>query len=229
MRSIILSATSAILLLCGCATSFTIPRHTVDTPIDASWSTNPILPRDPDPLSLTQLLTIVPDASSCANASFPSECATASAALNPILDGFTKYCVTTAPEKAALLSWMAYESDEFKYNQNHFPGRPGQGTRCMMMPNFVKEYVLSIPELASQAAGKDDVAVLALVQPDEYSFASAAWFYSTHCTDDIKQSVQTGSKSGWTSFLTECVGTTVNESREVYWTRAMQALGAPIS
>jgi len=99
----------------------------------------------------------------------------------------------------------------------------------MMMPNFVKEYALSIPELASQVAGKDDVAVLALVQPDEYSFASAAWFYSTHCTDAVKQGVQTGSKSGWTTFITGCIGTTVDASREAYWTRAMQALGAPIS
>lgn len=99
----------------------------------------------------------------------------------------------------------------------------------MMMPNFVREYVASIPELASQAIGKDDVAVLALVQPDEYSFASASWFYNAHCTEAVKEGVQTGGKSGWSDFITGCVGTTVTESREVYWTRAMQALGAPIS
>lgn len=99
----------------------------------------------------------------------------------------------------------------------------------MLMPPFVKEYASSIPELASQVAGKDDVAILALVQPDVYSFASAAWFYSAHCTETVKQGVQTGSESGWAGFLTGCVGTTVNESREMYWIRAMQALGAPVS
>ena len=228
MRSTILSVASAVLLLANDATSLVIRPPTVGVTTDVSQSTNPFLPRS-DPLCLTQLLSVVPSASSCANASFPSECAAASEALNPILDGFTKYSITTAPEQAALLSWMAFESGEFKFNQNHFPGRPGQGTRCMMMPNFVREYVASIPELAPQAIGKDDVAVLALVLPDEYSFASASWFYSAHCTEAVKQGVQTGSKSGWSDFLTECVGTTVDESREVYWTRAMQALGVPIS
>ena len=228
MRSTILTVASAVLLLGNAATSLVIRQPTVGITIDVSQPANPIPPRS-DPLGLTQLLSVVPTASSCANASFPSECATASEALKPILDGFTKYSVTTPPEQAALLSWMAFESGEFKFNQNHFPGRPGQGTRCMLMPNFVKEYVASIPELAPQAIGKDDVAVLALVQPDEFSLASASWFYSAHCTEAVKQGVQTGSKSGWSDFLTECVGTTVSDSREVYWTRAMQALGTPIS
>jgi hypothetical protein len=126
---------------------------------------------------------------------------------------------------------MAYESGEFKYNQNHFPapGTPGQGTRTMMSPAFVKQYVASIPALASQAAGKSDADILALVQGDAYSFGSAAWFYSAHCSDVVKSAVKTGSRSGWAGFLTGCVDTTVDEgtgdkSREAYWQRAMAAL-----
>ena len=214
MRSTLLSVLTTLLLLGNAVTP---------------GSTNPILSHCQKPLTLPQLLSVVPTASSCASAAFPSECATAEAALKPILDGFTNFSIPTAPEQAALLSWMAFESGEFKFNQNHFPGTPGQGTRNMMMPNFIKEYVLSIPELASQAPGKDVVALLALVQPDKFSFASAAWFYSTHCSEAVKQGVQTGSKSGWAGFLTGCVGTTVSDAREVYWTRAMNALGAPIS
>jgi len=187
-----------------------------------------------DPTS--QLLSIVPTASTCGGAPIPSECATAAEAVGPIISSFANYSILTAPEQAALLSWMAYESAEFKYNQNHFPapGTPGQGTRNMMSPSFVQEYASSIPELAGQVAGKDPVDVLKLVQPDQYSFATAAWFYSTHCDAEVKQGVQAQGQAGWEAFITQCVGTTVDEgtgstSRTAYWQRACQALGVATS
>ena len=100
----------------------------------------------------------------------------------------------------------------------------------MLMPNFVTEYAASIPKLASQAAGKDPATVLKLVQPNEFSFGSAAWFYSTKCSQSIKQGVQTGGKAGWEAFITQCVQTTIDasggdKSQTAYWTRAAKALG----
>ena len=131
---------------------------------------------------------------------------------------------------------MGYESDDFKYNQNHFPapGKPGQGTRTMMSPDFVSKYASSIPAVASQMSGKDAAGILALVQPDQYSFGSAAWFYSTQCSDTIKQGVKTGGQADWKAFLTECVQTTADEgtgdtSRLAYWQRACKALSVPTS
>jgi hypothetical protein len=193
-----------------------------------------LIPRDP----VAQLISIAPTSSSCTGAPFPSECATASTAVGPLISSFATYSVSTAAEQAALLAWMSYESGEFKYNQNHFPapGRPGQGTRTMMMPNFVAEYVASIPALAGQAAAAagDPAATLALVENDTYSFGSAAWFYSTQCSEAIKSQLQTGSESGWDAFLTTCVGTDPSEgtgstSRLAYWQRATAALGVVVS
>lgn len=185
------------------------------------------------PNPVNQLLQIAPTSNSCAGAQFPDECAVSSMpVVKAMVDGFAKYNVTTAEEQAALLSWMAFESGEFKFNHNHFPapGRPGQGTRVMLMPNFVKEYANSIPELKPKvaAAGSDVDKVLALVMPDQYSFAAAAWYYNDHCTAEQKKQVRAGGQSGWqAAFVTGCVGTTVTDERVQYWTRARNALGVP--
>jgi hypothetical protein len=174
----------------------------------------------------------MPLASSCTNAPIADECATASAALSPLLSSFSKYNIQTAPEQAALLSWIAYESAELKYNANHFPapGRPGQGTRNMMMPNYVAEYASSIPELSAQvsAAGGDPAKILQLVQGDEYSFGSAAWFYANKCGEGVKEGVKSGGRAGWEGFITGCVVTSLDDGRVEYWERASRALGIAV-
>ena len=177
-----------------------------------------------DPVS--QLISIAPTSGSCSNAPAAGECATASEAVGPLISSFAQYGITTGAEQAALLSWMAFESDDFKYNKNHFPGTPGQGTRCMMMPNFVQQYASSIPALASQvAATSDPAAILQLVSSDQYSFASASWFLTTKCSQSVRQQLQTGSEAGWEAFVSGCVQTTVTDARKAYWTRATAALG----
>ncbi|KIW19704.1 hypothetical protein PV08_00278 [Exophiala spinifera] len=185
-----------------------------------------------DPVS--QLLAIAPSSNTCANAPFPSECTVTTASLAQIIIGsFASHNVSTAPEQAALLSWMAFESGEWKYNRNHFPapGRPGQGTRVMMMPNYVAEFARSFKELAdgdelggTTTGSGDPDQVLDLVSADKYSFAAAAWYYDTHCTPEVKEGVQTGGEQGWEEFVTVCVGTTVTEGRRGYWVKACEAL-----
>jgi hypothetical protein len=145
--------------------------------------------------------------------------------------------ITTAPELAALLSLIAYESGDFQYNINHFPapGNPGQGTRNMQMAPYNLLYAQSIPALAtplanittaSSAGGLTDDqldAIRALVLPDDYTWGSAAWFLTSQCAS-IRPALQAGGQDAWEAYL-GCVGTTATSDRLAYWTRANQALG----
>jgi hypothetical protein len=209
---------------------------TLTTALLSLTSALPKLPRLPTvldprqaPSPASQLIAIAPSSGTCAGAPLGgAECATAAQAVAPLVSSFATYNVTSAAEQAALLAWMAFETADFKYNANHFPppGTPGQGTRTMMSPGFVKMYAASIPAVAAQAAAlTDPAAVLALVQPDAYSFAAAAWFLSTQCSASVRAGLQTGTLAGWQAWVTGCVQTTVTDARTAYWQRAVQALG----
>jgi hypothetical protein len=147
------------------------------------------------------------------------------------------YGITSPPEIAAVLSLIAYETGDFKYNINHYPapGRPGQGTRNMQMANYNLLYARSIPALASQLSAittapstsglSDDQlnAVRALVLPDEYSWASGAWFLISQCAN-TRAGLQAGGQAGYAAYLS-CIGTSATADRLAYWTRANTALG----
>ncbi len=53
-------------------------------------------------------------------------------------------------EVAAALSLIAFETGGFKYDTNHYPGRPGQGTRNMQMGGYNVLYALRIEDLKAQ-------------------------------------------------------------------------------
>lgn len=174
-----------------------------------------------------QLTQIAPETASCSGAPFPEECADATAAATALNKSFDTYGISTAGEKAALIAYTLFESGNYKYSQNHYPGRPGQGTRMMAMPTFVSEYATAVvgadAVTTANAAGGDAgaVAVLALVNSDdEKSFGSAAWFYSTQCSEDVKAGVAAETVDGWHNFLTACVGTTLDATRDTPWTAA---------
>jgi hypothetical protein len=102
----------------------------------------------------------------------------------------------------------------------------------MQSPTFNQKYAASIPEIQSeaQAAAGNVSEVLDLLLSDEtYDFGSAAWFLTTQCTAEVRTALQSGSESGWESYVSSCIGTTVTEDRKAYWTRAMQALGVASS
>ena len=84
------------------------------------------VPRDAA-LTESQLVSIAPKSSSCANAAFVSECRTATQAVGPISASFATYNLTTPGEQAAVLATMAFETSDFEYQNNHFPppGTPG--------------------------------------------------------------------------------------------------------
>lgn len=173
------------------------------------------------------LTKIAPETASCSGAPFPDECADATVAATALNKSFDTYSIKTAGEKAALIAYTLFESANYKYSKNHFPGRPGQGTRMMAMPPFVAKYATAIAGAdavaTASAAGGDAglTAVLALVNgDDEKSFGSAAWFYSTQCSEDVKAGVQAETIDGWHNFLTQCVGTELDPTRDTPWVTA---------
>jgi hypothetical protein len=138
-------------------------------------------------------------------------------------------------EIAAILSSLLFESVELKYNKNHFPGRPDQGIRNMQMAMFNYLYAKSIPKLVSQVdtvaptgvKGLSDEslnALLALVLPDEYSFASAAWFLTTQCSEKVQGDIKSGSNDSYHGYLA-CIGAEWTIERQAYWDRARLTLG----
>jgi hypothetical protein len=181
------------------------------------------------------LLAIAPTSNSCDNAPAQGECATAAQAAPWLISAMANYSVFSRPELSALLSLIAFETADFKYNINHFPGRAGQGTRNMQKAQFNLEYALSIPALvpkvqaittATSTTGLSDPQlndIRALVLLDEYSWGSAAWFLTTKC-ESIRQQLQAGGQAGWSAYL-GCVGMTVTSDRMAYWTRANTAFG----
>ena len=194
-------------------------------------------PRKVGTSAASQILQIAPTSNTCNGAAFPSECETATTAAPYLITAMSSYGITSAPEIAALLSLIVYETGEFKYAINHYPapGRPGQGTRNMQMANYNLLYAQSIPALksgleaittASSTSGLSDDQlndIRALVLPNEYAWASAAWFLTSQCAS-IRTQLQVGGQAGYEAYL-GCVGTTATSDRLSYWTTANMALG----
>ena len=178
-----------------------------------------------DARSIAIITAIAPTSSTCEGAPAVGECVTAADAVLPMVAAFNKYKIATPGEQAALIAYMAYESGDFKFNRNKFPapGRPGQGTRSMMMPEFVAEYAATLDpkiENADPAARLD-----AVLKAPGGEWGAAMWFYNNKCSADVKTGVKSGSAVGWHKYLTECVGTSAVMARDEYWTRAKTALG----
>ncbi|ORY05681.1 hypothetical protein BCR34DRAFT_43475 [Clohesyomyces aquaticus] len=169
---------------------------------------------------------ITPATASCVGAPFPQECRDATQAAGPIASSFQKYGISTAGEQAALLALMLYETDGFKYNKNHTPGIPGQGTRNMQSPALNLKYASSLFDAATvqqaSAAGPD--AVYTLLAGDNESFGSAAWFLNTQCSPGIRQGLASGTAVGWSAFLSQCVYTPDSEGRNAVWSAAIKAV-----
>jgi hypothetical protein len=79
-------------------------------------------------ITAAQIEAIAPKSKSCADAPAPGECATSEQAAANIAKSFETYEVTSAAEQAAVIGLMAFESLDFEYNRNHFPGVAGQGS-----------------------------------------------------------------------------------------------------
>ncbi|KAK1999175.1 hypothetical protein LX36DRAFT_492267 [Colletotrichum falcatum] len=184
------------------------------------------------------IMAVAPKSVSCYGVTdFPDECATADRAAKYLPAALQKYGIYRPGEIAGVLSLMAFETGDFRYNRNHFPapGRPGQGTRNLQMPKYNLMYALSIPELkdkaAEIAAGATDGAslsddqknaILDLLLPDDYSWGSGPWFLATQCDQDVRDGLAAGTVKGFTLYM-ECIGTSGTQDRVEYWARAKAA------
>ncbi|KAI1403075.1 hypothetical protein F4819DRAFT_253238 [Hypoxylon fuscum] len=171
---------------------------------------------------------IAPDSKTCDD---PKECRTAAQAGPMLVDAMAKYGLDNAGQIAAVIALTAFESVNYKYKHNVSPGRPGQGTCNMQMFNYNLMYAQSIPELKEKVNGvtadADDTKkneVLALVNDDKYNFGSGAWFMTTQCKPEVKEGLAAGKDldAGFKAYM-ECVGVTIDDERQAYWTRAKQA------
>lgn len=180
-------------------------------------------------LTEDRLVAIAPKSATCIGVTqFPKECKTAKQALGPIKQSFIEYDITDPSEVAAVISTMAFESGDFRYNIHHFPGEvPGQGTRNMQSAKYNQEYAKSIAALARYlpaARAVGDNAVLKLLTTyTNYDFGSAAWFLTTQC-QDARKAFQRGGDAGWKAYL-KCIGTEDTSDRKAYYDRAIEVFG----
>ena len=116
------------LLTLGITLSVTTTAHPFHKPNSESHSHSHSKVLATTTLTESQLLTIAPTSNTCDNAPAAGECATAKTAAQYTAQSFDTYGVTSKAEQAAILSLMAFETLDFKYNKNHFPGVAGQGS-----------------------------------------------------------------------------------------------------
>jgi hypothetical protein len=104
----------------------------------------------------------------------------------------------------------------------------------MQMAEYNLQYALSIPDLkvelraitaANTTRGLSDSQlndIRALVLPDWYSWATAAWYLTAMCAN-VRPALQAGRQAAWEAYL-GCIGTSVTDDRLAYWNRANTAL-----
>ncbi|KXN72702.1 hypothetical protein CONCODRAFT_4437 [Conidiobolus coronatus NRRL 28638] len=165
------------------------------------------------------------------------------AQLNQIIGpcGDPNVVAVASPEAQAMyLSTMAFESVKLTYVRNQTPGRPGQGTYSMMMPNnlflFVKDNLnlFSGTHLSGLVTGTYSDADIhskttildTLVQP-QYAFMPGAWWITkgatlaNGCKINMNMSptpVQAG------EFMNSCIGVQPDEVRMAGYNNALAVL-----
>ncbi|KHO00772.1 uncharacterized protein MAM_01550 [Metarhizium album ARSEF 1941] len=161
------------------------------------------------------------------------ECRTPAQSAPFIVNSMKRWQVCNPNAMAAIVSLMAFESGNFTYKHNAFPGRPGQGTANMQMANFNLLYAQDIPELKDKVSNITDVKgasnetlnyILSLVQPDEYNFGSGPWFYQKQCDKGVHDAMEKNADEGFAAYM-KCVGVQVTDDRKAYFTRAKKAFG----
>lgn len=175
------------------------------------------------------LIQIAPTTQSCAGSVAYPECANAYDAAPNMAHSFWQFHIDSFGAQAALVAIVLFETADLKYNHNHFPapGVPGQGTRNMQSPAFNEKYAeyiaanglsssITMAKVSSAKAYGPD-AVLALVNDNEWGFASAAWFLATQCPASVKEALADCTQASFESYLTTCVGTTATADRITGW------------
>ncbi|KAI9756477.1 MAG: hypothetical protein M1835_000718 [Candelina submexicana] len=170
------------------------------------------------------ILKVAPKSFTCEGE--PSaECRTATQVAVAVTNAFREYRISDPGEIAALISLQAFESVNFRYNRNHGPGLPGQGTAAMLIPDLISKYAASIPAIAGTINGLSPEALLDLINAnDDYNFGSAAWQLDTQCGSGVRINLHTIGRPSWEAWIKYCVGATIPPERVAYWHRACIAV-----
>ncbi|RMJ18894.1 hypothetical protein CDV36_001432 [Fusarium kuroshium] len=161
------------------------------------------------------------------------ECRTAKQAAPHIVQGLFDHGIYDVKEMAAVISLMAFESGDFQYKRNKFPGRPGQGTANMQMPQWNLLYAQSIPELKSKWGDVKTIegmtnetlnALLDDVVDDKYNFASGPWFLTTQCEPKVREALRKDIDAGFKDYM-DCVDVKIDEGRLKALNLAKEAFG----
>lgn len=187
-----------------------------------------------DPVAAaTAIIKIIAPGSVSCPPSEAAECRTADQAAAPLVRAMVAHGLLTANEVAAVLALMAFESVDFRYKHNVYPGRPGQGTANMQMANYNLLYAKSLDGVKEKVADLQSVDglspdrlnyILSLVTPDEHNFASGPWFLTTQCPAAVREALRRNVDQGFATYMA-CVGVSVTPERLAYLKRAKQAFG----
>ncbi|TQV92966.1 hypothetical protein IF1G_08269 [Cordyceps javanica] len=214
-----------------CATTLQLAGIVIAAPAPASSGTASGPPAAGPSLTADMIKAIAPGSASCRKDE--PDARSAGQAVGFIAKSMQDNGVTDPREVAAVLSLMAFESGDFRYKRNVFPGRPGQGTANMQMANFNLLYAQSLPAVRDQVADVKTTdglpadklnAILDLVTPDEYNFGSGPWFLTTQCAPDVREKLRADIDTGFAAYM-KCVGVEVTDDRKQYLTRAKKAFG----
>ena len=175
------------------------------------------------------------------------ECTSCQDTADGLNEAFSAYNFMTLGQKAGMIAYMEFESVDFTYNTNQFPGRPGQGTKCMLMPPHLYNFVNSFPELQPQLqslspyAAKDGVnwgnydalfpddntrnQIRALVLPNKYTFKCATWFMTSYPAATCDKTALNYGLDGWVKTMqSPCFGVEVTADRTAKYCSAMKVL-----
>ncbi|KAI5837007.1 hypothetical protein DFP73DRAFT_569564 [Morchella snyderi] len=194
-------------------------------------------------LTESQVLAIAPNSADCSKASFPDECTNATVATEQLNIAFKAYKVWSLGPKAALASLIAFESGDFVYNFNHFPGRPGQGTKAMLMFKWIYKFALwsgfneevsdivgkpaeSVTEAETATFSNDTMnAIRALVLPVNLTFKAAPWYLVKQCKREHYEGLITDGYEGFKNYIELCIEAgDITEDRTAKWCTAVSAL-----
>lgn len=203
-------------------------------------------------ITAAQVLAAAPETGSCGGSG--GECSSAEVSAKALNDAFSAYGLKTLGQKASMIAYMAFESGGFMYNTNQFPGRPGQGTKCMLMFAHLYNFAKSFPELQGAVAqnspggqiaevnfGNADSmfsdsaknAIRALVLPDKYTFKGAPWYLTSYPSATCDKNQLSKGYQGFVATMgAPCYYVTVDDGRKARWCSAVKAImpagmGAP--
>ncbi|KAJ2770010.1 hypothetical protein IWQ56_002331 [Coemansia nantahalensis] len=215
-----------------------------DTATPAPTGGAPPAPGNPDvyyAVTLDQLNKAVPDAAAdnyCSLNDRPKSCVNNKIAVDAINKAMTKYQIKRRGEAVAVIATMALESGYWQYNMNDTPGRPGQGTRAMLMYNFVYEYAKYLFPDAVKAEWKglefgtaennktmNDVAAM-VIADEPTSFGAGFWYLSKSTTGFYNNdaALRDGNVDDFKGYLVDGIHTTAAEERITIWNKFNEAL-----